>query len=141
MPELPEVEVVRRGLQRGVSGRTIEAVDVLHPRAVRRHAAGAADFCDALVGTTMRRACRRGKYLWLSTSDTEAPGALALVGHLGMSGQLLVRPAVDPDERHLRIRFSFTDGETQLRFVDQRTFGGFFLDELAESGVPRRIDT
>jgi formamidopyrimidine-DNA glycosylase len=119
VPELPEVEVVRRGLQKGVAGRTIATVDVHHDRAVRRHAAGARDFADLLRGRTIEAACRRGKYLWLPLDTGDA-----LTGHLGMSGQLLVVPPEKPLETHLRIRFSFTDGGRELRFVDQRMFGG-----------------
>ena len=73
MPELPEVEVVRRGLERHVAGRTVRAVQVLHPRAVRRHLPGAADFAAALAGVTITGARRRGKYLWLPL--TSAPGS------------------------------------------------------------------
>ena len=119
MPELPEVEVVRVGLERGVVGRTIERVSVAHPRAVRRHLAGARDFEDLLAGGTVTAAQRRGKYLWLPLDSGDA-----LTGHLGMSGQLLVVPPEKPEETHLRVRFSFTDGGRELRFVDQRTFGG-----------------
>ena len=65
MPELPEVETVRRGLEHHVTGRTIDTVRVLHPRAVRRHLAGPADFEAALAGRSLDTARRRGKYLWL----------------------------------------------------------------------------
>ena len=119
MPELPEVEVVRLGLHKGVVGRTIASVQVHHPRSVRRHEAGAQDFADLLTGRTVLAARRRGKYLWLPLDSGDA-----LAGHLGMSGQLLVVPGDKPLERHLRIRFGFTDGGRELRFVDQRTFGG-----------------
>ena len=119
MPELPEVEVVRRGLERGVAGRVVERVDVGHPRAVRRHAAGAEDFRALLEGRTLLAAQRRGKYLWLPLDSGDA-----LTGHLGMSGQLLVVPPDKPDEVHLRVRLTFADGGRELRFVDQRTFGG-----------------
>ena len=119
MPELPEVETIRRGLDRWVTGRTIAAVEVRHPRAVRRHLAGPVDFAAALAGRTVTGIHRRGKYLWLPLDD----GA-AILGHLGMSGQLLLRADDAPDETHLRVRFRFTDGGPQLRFVDQRTFGG-----------------
>lgn len=119
MPELPEVEVVRLGLERGVVGRTIAAVDVHHPRAVRRHEAGAQDFADLLVGRRVEAARRRGKYLWLPLDSGDA-----VTGHLGMSGQLLVVPPDKPAETHLRIRLGFADGGRELRFVDQRTFGG-----------------
>jgi formamidopyrimidine-DNA glycosylase len=124
MPELPEVEVVRRGLERAVVGRTIERVAVAHPRAVRRHLPGGADFEARLAGRTVVAARRRGKYLWLPLDDGNA-----LLAHLGMSGQLLVRPVEAPDEGHLRVRFRFTDSDTELRFVDQRTFGGLALAE------------
>jgi formamidopyrimidine-DNA glycosylase len=131
MPELPEVEVVRRGLQRWVSGRTVAEAEVLHPRAVRRHAAGPADFIARLAGRTLGGAHRRGKYLWLPLSGTD----FSLLGHLGMSGQLLVRPPEAPDETHLRVRLRFTDGGHELRFVDQRTFGAMTV-HLAEPGDP-----
>ncbi len=119
MPELPEVEVVRLGLDRGVVGRTIATVSVHHPRSVRRHEAGPTDFVDLLVGRTVEAARRRGKYLWLPLDSGDA-----LAGHLGMSGQLLVVPVDKAVEAHLRVRFAFTDGGRELRFVDQRTFGG-----------------
>jgi formamidopyrimidine-DNA glycosylase len=130
MPELPEVETVRAGLQRWAVGRRISAVEVRHPRAVRRHLAGAADLAARLTGATFEAASRRGKYLWLPLADTHGSRGECLVAHLGMSGQLLVRPADAPDEKHLHVRFSFADGGPQLRFVDQRTFGGVLLDRL-----------
>lgn len=125
MPELPEVEVVRAGLQAHVAGRVIEKVEVLHPRAVRRHELGAEDFAGRLSGERIGAVRRRGKYLWLELTDQ-----LAILGHLGMSGQLLVQPEGTPDEKHLRVRFRFTDGGPELRFVDQRTFGGLALADL-----------
>jgi formamidopyrimidine-DNA glycosylase len=117
VPELPEVEVIRRGLEQFVVGRRIADVTVLHPRAVRRHLAGPADFAARLTGRVVDAARRRGKYLWLPIGDD------ALLAHLGMSGQLLVGPAVAPLSPHVRVRFTFTDGGTDLRFTDQRTFG------------------
>ena len=119
MPELPEVETVRDGLARWVTGRRIAAVEVRHPRAIRRHLAGPEHFAGVLTGRTIVGARRRGKYLWLPLDSGDA-----LVGHLGMSGQLLIQPADAADETHLRVRLTFADGGTQLRFVDQRTFGG-----------------
>jgi formamidopyrimidine-DNA glycosylase len=119
VPELPEVETVRAGLARWVTGRTISTVEVLHPRAVRRHAPGAADFGAVLAGRTITDVRRRGKYLWLALDSDDA-----IVGHLGMSGQMLLLGADEPAGPHLRVRFTFTDGGPQLRFVDQRTFGG-----------------
>ncbi|MEV6045808.1 bifunctional DNA-formamidopyrimidine glycosylase/DNA-(apurinic or apyrimidinic site) lyase [Streptomyces xanthochromogenes] len=133
MPELPEVEVVRRGLERWVAGRTVADVEVLHPRAVRRHLAGGDDFADRLKGHRIGVARRRGKYLWLPLADTDA----SVLGHLGMSGQLLVQPVDAPDEKHLRIRVRFQDDAgTELRFVDQRTFGGLSLHDNTPDGLP-----
>ncbi|WP_249522782.1 bifunctional DNA-formamidopyrimidine glycosylase/DNA-(apurinic or apyrimidinic site) lyase [Modestobacter marinus] len=140
MPELPEVEVVRRGLERWVAGRTIRQVEVHHPRAVRRHLEGADHFVAALTGRTLTAAHRRGKYLWLPLAEVDgAPSGRALVAHLGMSGQLLVEKPDEPDEVHLRARFRFTDGGRELRFVDQRTFGGLAVEEAAGDGLPARL--
>jgi formamidopyrimidine-DNA glycosylase len=122
MPELPEVEVVRQGLDSGVVGRTIGSVDVLHPRAIRRHQPGAEHFAALLVGRRVLAARRRGKYLWLPLDSGDA-----LQAHLGMSGQLLVVPPEKPAETHLRVRLRFVDGGRELRFVDQRTFGGLVV--------------
>jgi formamidopyrimidine-DNA glycosylase len=124
VPELPEVETVRQGLAKWVAGRRIAAVEVHHPRAVRRHLLGATHFAAALAGRTVVDVCRRGKYLWLPLDSGDA-----VIGHLGMSGQLLMQPPGTPDEAHLRIRFAFDDGGPELRFVDQRTFGGLALSE------------
>jgi len=126
MPELPEVETVRSGLQRWVTGRRIAEADSLHPRAIRRHLAGADDLAQRLKGRTISSAERRGKYLWLPLDG----GPDALIGHLGMSGQLLLLEPGTPDGPHLRGRLRFDDGGLELRFVDQRTFGGLHLDEL-----------
>jgi formamidopyrimidine-DNA glycosylase len=130
LPELPEVETVRDGLQRWVAGRTVAAVEVRHPRAVRRHPGGGDDLAARLTGLTFEAAARRGKYLWLPLAGPEGSREEALIGHLGMSGQLLVRPAGEPAEKHLHVRIAFTDGGPELRFVDQRTFGGLLLDQL-----------
>ncbi|MFE7329435.1 bifunctional DNA-formamidopyrimidine glycosylase/DNA-(apurinic or apyrimidinic site) lyase [Streptomyces sp. NPDC057565] len=136
MPELPEVEVVRRGLDRWVTGRTVGEVEVLHPRAVRRHLAGSTDFVARLSGSRFGTAMRRGKYLWIPLDDD----ASSLLGHLGMSGQLLVQPQDTPDEKHLRIRIRFDDAlGTELRFVDQRTFGGLSVHENTPDGLPDTI--
>jgi len=130
MPELPEVETVRRGLDRWAVGRTIAEVEVHGPRTVRRHAAGPADFAARLRGRRIEAARRRGKYLWLQLDD----GAF-LLAHLGMSGQFLAVPAGTDDPKHLRARFRFRDDGPELRFVDQRTFGGLALDEGAVDGA------
>lgn len=122
MPELPEVEVVRRGLDAHVLGRTIADVQVLHPRAARRHLAGSLDLTARLRGTEITGTGRRGKYLWLTLSSGEA-----IVVHLGMSGQMLIGEVPNPS--HLRIATTFSDG-TSMNFVDQRTFGGWMLADL-----------
>jgi formamidopyrimidine-DNA glycosylase len=132
VPELPEVEVVRRGLEQFVVGRRITTVEVLHPRAIRRHEAGAADFSARLTGRTVDGARRRGKYLWLPVGDD------ALVAHLGMSGQLLVGPADAPLSPHVRVRMTFADRGPDLRFTDQRTFG-HLLVSADGAGLPSVI--
>jgi formamidopyrimidine-DNA glycosylase len=140
VPELPEVEVVRRGLAQWVAGRTVAAVEVRHPRAVRRHLEGADSFVRALTGRTLTAAHRRGKYLWLPVAEPDGtPAGRALVAHLGMSGQLLVEKPSQPDEVHLRARFTFTDGGRELRFVDQRTFGGLAVEDADGDLVPHRL--
>jgi formamidopyrimidine-DNA glycosylase len=128
MPELPEVEVVRRGLARWVTGARLDAVEVLHPRPVRRHEAGPADFAARLTGTVVRDVVRRGKFCWL-----ELDGGDALLAHLGMSGQLLLRPPDADHERHLSVRMELSGGAVEgqeLRFVDQRMFGGLAVVPL-----------
>ena len=119
--------MVRRGLERWAVGRTIAAAEVCHPRAVRRHLPGPDDFGARLAGQTLASAERRGKYLWLPLKESGE----ALTGHLGMSGQLLLQPIGAEDEKHLRIRLTFTDGGPELRFVDQRTFGGMAVEAMA----------
>jgi formamidopyrimidine-DNA glycosylase len=134
MPELPEVEVVRRGLDAHVTGRSITAVRVHHPRAVRRHEAGPADLTGRLLGSSIVGTGRRGKFLWLTLD-----GGDALVVHLGMSGQMLLGPVAKTE--HLRIAALLDDG-TELNFVDQRTFGGWMLADLVSvdgSEVPEPV--
>jgi formamidopyrimidine-DNA glycosylase len=153
VPELPEVEVVRRGLDRWVVGRRVAAVDVLHERPVRRHLAGPADLVARLRDGRVTAAVRRGKYLWLElahddqdagsgpvpagspvvspvVSPVASPPGEALLAHLGMSGQLVLQPAEAPPERHLRAVLDFADDGPQLRFVDQRMFGGLAVVDL-----------
>ncbi|MDT7599239.1 MAG: formamidopyrimidine-DNA glycosylase, partial [Pseudonocardiales bacterium] len=117
--------MVRRGLAEHVVGRRVAAAEVLHLRAVRRHLAGPADVIGRLTGRTLTAARRRGKYLWLELDSAEA-----LLAHLGMSGQLLVCDPATPPQKHLRVLLSFADGGPQLRFVDQRTFGGVSVETL-----------
>ena len=130
VPELPEVETVRDGLQRWVTGRVVAEVEVRHPRAVRRHLPGAEHLAARLRGARIVAASRRGKFLWLPLAAPDGARDEALVAHLGMSGQLLLQPAEAPDEKHLHVRLRFADGDPELRFVDQRTFGGVLVDTL-----------
>ncbi|MFF0455503.1 bifunctional DNA-formamidopyrimidine glycosylase/DNA-(apurinic or apyrimidinic site) lyase [Nocardia africana] len=125
MPELPEVEVVRRGLDEHVVGHLVESVLVKHPRSVRRHELGGDDLAARMAGLRIESARRRGKFLWLTFDDPET----ALVVHLGMSGQMLVQSAQAPLEKHAHIVAGLDNG-TQLRFIDQRTFGGWALNRL-----------
>lgn len=122
MPELPEVEVVRGGLEAAVAGRTVATVWVGNPRSVRRHLAGPADFEAHLAGRTFATPRRRGKFLWLPFTDGDA-----LVAHLGMSGQFRLDVPEAPLLPHTHVVLGFADGGAQLRFVDQRTFGGLWL--------------
>jgi formamidopyrimidine-DNA glycosylase len=135
LPELPEVEVVRRGLAEHVVGHVLESVTVKHPRSVRRHLLGGDDLAARLTGLRVAAARRRGKFLWLTLDEPQAGGWAAadeaLVVHLGMSGQMLVQPGDAPLEKHAHIVAGLDSG-AQLRFVDQRTFGGWALHPLVE---------
>lgn len=140
MPELPEVEVVRRGLESWVAGRSIQRAQVLDARSVRRHVDGPQDFELSLTGAFVDAAVRRGKFLWMPLKPADplpdAAGGVALVAHLGMSGQLLVEDASQPAEKHLKVSLDLLGGAgaepvtSQLRFVDQRIFGGMWLSPL-----------
>ena len=160
MPELPEVETVRAGLELHVVGRTVAAVEVLNPRAVRRDVSGPDGFAAAMAGRTFLGADRRGKYLWLALDDGRLPRPMAetatvsgaqpsdisrgddppyppeeaLLAHLGMSGQFLTGDHERPLSPHVRVRFTFTDGGPDLRFTDQRTFGHLMLSAVAGVG-------
>jgi formamidopyrimidine-DNA glycosylase len=123
VPELPEVEVVRRGIADHVVGRTVTGVVVHDVRSLRRHLAGPADFVHRLEGRTIVGAARRGKYLWLQLDEGDA-----VLCHLGMSGQFLVSDAGAPAPRHWRVGLTLDDGR-ELRFADQRIFGGMSFSE------------
>lgn len=130
MPELPEVEVVRRGLEQHVVSRRIDRLTVVHPRPVRAHPTGPAGFVEDLTGRTIDGVQRRGKYLWLTL------GPDALVVHLGMSGQFRINDPAEEYVRHTRVVFALDDG-SELRFVDQRMFGGLELRPgMADCPVP-----
>ncbi len=125
--------MVRRGVVDHAVGRTIADVRVHHPRPVRRQLGGAAEFVGRVRSRTVLDAVRRGKYLWLELDDGQA-----VLVHLGMSGQLLVAGRGSPPQRHLRVEFEFDDGGPDLRFVDQRMFGGVTAVDLAATtdGLP-----
>ena len=123
MPELPEVEVVRLGIQDHVVGHTITHAVVHDVRSVRRHLPGAADFTHRLEGRAVVGAARRGKYLWMQLDHGDA-----VLCHLGMSGQFLISAADAPAPKHLRIALTLDDGR-ELRFADQRIFGGMSFSE------------
>lgn len=132
MPELPEVEVVRAGLEPAVVGATIRAVSVFDPRSLKRHDARRGDFAGLLTDVQIESAQRRGKFMWfpLSTGD-------ALVTHLGMSGQVLLRTPDAPADRHLRVQFDVSgpgNPPVLVNFVDQRIFGSMAVDELVTPG-------
>ncbi|WP_314422021.1 bifunctional DNA-formamidopyrimidine glycosylase/DNA-(apurinic or apyrimidinic site) lyase [uncultured Microbacterium sp.] len=141
MPELPEVEVVRAGLAPATSGSVITAVSVFDDRALTRHAAGVADFVARLEGRVFVDAMRRGKFLWLPLDD----GDSALIAHLGMSGQMLLRRPDAEAERHERIRLHIEHpqhGELAVVFADQRTFGSLAVDRLVADGpswIPTQV--
>ena len=131
MPELPEVETVRRGLEPLVVGATIDRVEVLRESCVRRQAGGSGEFAAALTGSRISAVARRGKFLWMPLDDADAadsddPTPLVVSAHLGMSGQFRVAQAPDaPPHSHCRVRLRLDrDGEqVVLDFLDQRTFG------------------
>ncbi|WP_341974998.1 bifunctional DNA-formamidopyrimidine glycosylase/DNA-(apurinic or apyrimidinic site) lyase [Microbacterium sp. LWO13-1.2] len=141
MPELPEVEVVRAGLAPAAVGSRISGVSVFDERALTRHPAGAADFVGRLEGRTFRAAERRGKFLWLPLDGEEA----ALIAHLGMSGQMLLRAPDAAAERHERVRIHLEHpqhGHLAIVFADQRTFGSLAVDALVTDGdslIPSQV--
>lgn len=158
MPELPEVEVVRAGLAPAVTGARVLAVSVLDPRALKRHEplgladsegghgrtlsaeAGArrvADFERRLTGQSLLAPVRRGKFMWIPFASSDH----ALLAHLGMSGQLLLRSLDAADDRHVRVRLWIehpSHGELRLDFADQRLFGSLAIDSLVDASEVRR---
>lgn len=132
MPELPEVEVVRAGLAPAVTGARVLGVEAHDARALTRHAGTPADFASRLAGRRIAGTARRGKFLWLPL-DAAGAAPEAVMVHLGMSGQMLLRAPGAPAERHERIRIAIEHpdhGELGVVFADQRTFGSLAIDEL-----------
>ncbi|MDN5601426.1 MAG: bifunctional DNA-formamidopyrimidine glycosylase/DNA-(apurinic or apyrimidinic site) lyase [Brachybacterium sp.] len=147
MPELPEVEVVRRGLVPRTVGRTVERIELLDPRIIRRQSGGIDRLRAGLQGTTLTAVVRRGKFLWWRLADPDGVDTgEALMGHLGMSGQLRIATAdgrsVDPGApsegpasdplRHRRLSLHLEDG-TRVDLIDQRLFGGLWTSPLVEA--------
>lgn len=132
MPELPEVETVRAGLAKFMRGSHITSLKVHDSRSIKRHLSGPQDFADKLIGSKVLDVVRRGKFFWLPLSDSDQ----ALVGHLGMSGQMLVRAAGFEPEKLNRVTIGFTSNrgkEYELRFVDQRIFGSLAIEPLMKT--------
>jgi formamidopyrimidine-DNA glycosylase len=148
LPELPEVEVVRAGLEPAITGATITGVRIFDERSLRRHDSPAEDFVDRMLGSTFATPRRRGKFLWVPISTSSIRGVptssrvelvetKALVVHLGMSGQVLLREPDAPLDRLTRISIDVTNpehGPLRIDFVDQRIFGSMALDSLVDSG-------
>ncbi|SJM62223.1 bifunctional DNA-formamidopyrimidine glycosylase/DNA-(apurinic or apyrimidinic site) lyase [Gulosibacter sp. 10] len=128
MPELPEVEVVRLGLTPALAGATVTAVEVHDSRALKRHVGSELDFVSRIEGRVLRAPSRRGKFLWVPFAE----GDDALLAHLGMSGQMIIRAIGAPEDRQLRIRMRVEGpaGEYELRFLDQRLFGSLAVTPL-----------
>ncbi len=132
MPELPEVEVIRRDLEKEIAGKKVKAVEVLGMRSIRRYKQRK-PFVDALVGRKITGIERRGKYLLAKLDDGDV-----LVIHLGMSGQLRRAAGTkEPMLKHTHVVITFTQGG-QLRFVDPRTFGELFVTSL--DAVEEQVD-
>ena len=142
MPELPEVETVRAGLAPAVTNAIIEAVDIFDARSLKRHHAGPKDFRQTLIGAKIHGSVRRGKFLWFPLDVAKKSSFdLALVGHLGMSGQMLLRKAGAPEDKLTRVTLHLKTAKgknVELRFIDQRIFGSLAIDELTETsdGLP-----
>src|SRR5699024_2341414 len=128
MPELPEVEVVRRGVQRWATDGEITAVDILDKRSLRRHHSGPENFTAPLIAQHSSAGQRRGRYLWLPCDN----GFRAITVHVGVAGQLLTCQPGMPDQKPLKTPITYTtaEGISELRFVDQRLFGALYLDTL-----------
>ena len=124
MPELPEVETVRRGLESWIVGRKIKELTMIHPGGNRSSTFAPV---GAVNGAKVRALHRRGKFLWFDVNRD-----FALVAHLGMSGQFVIQDKKKPDEKHLRVRIDCGDRRKEVRFIDQRTFGWVAIDALVE---------
>jgi len=132
VPELPEVETVRAGLANHVIGALVNEIEVHDSRSLKRNFSGLDGFVNELTGERLQGVIRRGKFLWLPLTATRA-----VVCHLGMSGQVLVRSKEFGEDKLTRITLRLvkpTGEEIEMRFVDQRLFGGMQIDDLLETG-------
>jgi formamidopyrimidine-DNA glycosylase len=144
MPELPEVETVRAGLAPALTNATVVAIDVLDTRSFKRHIGGVEDFKATLIGSKILAVVRRGKFLWMPLelpSNRVGNRKLAMVGHLGMSGQMLLRTPGFAEDKLTRVvihAVSETGERVEMRFIDQRLFGSLAIDELVATsdGLP-----
>lgn len=136
MPELPEVETVRSGLAQHLVGARVNEIEIFDSRSLKKNISGAQGFISEITGQVFGAVARRGKFLWLPFSVDRA-----MVGHLGMSGQILVRTKdfqPDPQTR-IKLHVETAAGQPlEIRFVDQRLFGGLVIDDLVETadGLP-----
>jgi len=144
VPELPEVETVRAGLAPALTNAVVTDIDVLDARSFKRHIGGVEDFKATMIGSKILAVVRRGKFLWMPLELPSARGGdykLAMVGHLGMSGQMLLRTPGFTEDKLTRvvIHARAEDGQmVEMRFVDQRLFGSLAIDELVatKDGLP-----
>ena len=135
MPELPEVEVVRKGLAKHVKNRKISNAKVRNNRALRNFEFSTKTFEKTVSGFTINSVERRGKFLWMTLKNSSQ----AISAHLGMSGQMLMVKKDEKPSTHARVTFDFSDTKRSLHFIDQRTFGWVNLEELVEAKDKRLV--
>jgi len=135
MPELPEVEVVRKGLAKHVKNRKISNAKVRNNRALRNFEFSTKTFEKTVAGFTINSVERRGKFLWMTLKNSSQ----AISAHLGMSGQMLMVKKNEKPSTHARVTFDFSDTKRSLHFIDQRTFGWVNLEELVEAKDKRLV--
>jgi len=135
MPELPEVEVVRKGLAKHVKNRKISNAKVRNNRALRNFEFSSKTFEKTVSGFTINSVERRGKFLWMTLKNSSQ----AISAHLGMSGQMLMVKKDEKPSTHARVTFDFSDAKRSLHFIDQRTFGWVNLEELVEAKDKRLV--
>jgi formamidopyrimidine-DNA glycosylase len=141
MPELPEVETVRAGLAPALTNAVIQKIEILDVRSLKRHPGSASDFVSNLTGAKILGVVRRGKFLWLPLEIKGQNRQLALVGHLGMSGQMLLRTPGAEEDKLTRVKITALTARgksVEFRFIDQRIFGSLAIDQLVPTpdGLP-----